>query len=69
MLTQFNMLCQESHLYYAWKMVKAKGSVGGIDGISIDAFDKERGKLIPQLAEELRNGTWKPQPYEEIAVV
>lgn len=68
MLTQFDILCQEPRLYFAWKMVKAKGSTGGIDGISIDAFDRERGRLIPQLAESLRNGTWKPQPYEEVEV-
>ena len=48
--------------------MKAKGSVGGIDGVSIDAFEKEKRKQILKLAEELRAGTWKPQPYLEIEV-
>jgi len=68
MPTQFNTLCQIPHLYLAWNMVKAKGSVGGIDGVSILEFEKEKRKEIPKLAEELKAGTWKPQPYMEIEV-
>ena len=48
--------------------MKAKGSAGGIDGISIDEFEKSKRKQILQLAAELKAGTWKPQPYLEIAV-
>lgn len=68
MPTQFNTLCQIPHLHLAWSMVKAKGSVGGIDGVSILEFEKEKRKEIPKLAEELKAGTWKPQPYMEIEV-
>lgn len=68
MPTQLNMLCQIPHLHLAWSTVKAKGSVGGIDGISILEFEKEKRKEIPKLAEELKAGTWKPQPYMEIEV-
>lgn len=68
MPSQLNMLCQIPRLHLAWSMVKAKGSVGGIDGISILEFEKEKRKEIPKLAEELKAGTWKPQPYMEIEV-
>ncbi len=68
MPTQLNALCQIPRLYLAWNTVKAKGSVGGIDGISILEFEKEKRKEIPKLAEELKTGTWKPQPYMEIEV-
>jgi len=63
MPTQFNTLCQIPRLHLAWNTVKAKGSAGGIDGISIDAFEKDKRRQIPKLAEELKAGTWKPQPY------
>lgn len=66
---QLNTLCQIPRLYLAWNMVKAKGSVGGIDGITIIEFEKEKRKEIPKFAEELMAGTWKPQPYMEIEVV
>ena len=68
MPAQLNALCQIPRLYLAWNTVKAKGSAGGIDGISILEFEKEKRKEIPKLAEELNAGTWKPQPYMEIEV-
>jgi len=68
MPTQFNTLCQESSLYNAWNVVKEKGSHGGIDRVTIQEFDKEKRKEIPLLAEELRNGKWKPYLYLEIEI-
>lgn len=68
MPAQLNALCQIPRLYLAWNTVKAKGSAGGVDGISIIEFENEKRKLIPKLAEELKAGTWKPQPYMEIEV-
>ena len=68
MPTQFNLLCQIPRLHLAWGLVKAKGSAGGIDGISIVEFEKEKRKEIPKLAGELKAGIWKPQPYMEIEV-
>jgi group II intron reverse transcriptase/maturase len=68
MPAQLNALCQIPRLYLAWNTVKAKGAVGGIDGISILEFEKEKRKEIPKLAEQLKAGSWKPQPYLEIEV-
>ena len=68
MPAQFNTLCQIPHLYLAWNTVKAKGSVGGIDGMTIIEFEHDKRREIPKLAEELKAGTWKPQPYMEIEV-
>lgn len=61
-------LCSEATLYDAWNHIRTKGAAGGIDGINIIAFHEARRKEIPRLAQELQNGTWKPQPYMEIAV-
>ena len=68
MPSQLHALCQISLLHLAWNTVKAKGSAGGVDGVSIQEFEKEKRKEIPKLAEELKAGTWKPQPYMEIEV-
>ena len=68
MAKQIDILCSENSLYNAWNIVKAKGAAGGIDGISIQEFEKEKRKKIPLLAEELKNGTWKPYPYLEIEI-
>ena len=44
MPAQFNLLYQIPRLYLAWNTVKAKGSVGGIDGVSMLEFEKEKRK-------------------------
>ena len=66
MPTQFNILCQETTLYNAWNIVKEKGAAGGIDGVTIQEFEKDKRKQISKLVEELINKTWKPFPYLEI---
>ena len=68
MPSQLHALSQIPRLYLAWSTVKAKGSAGGVDGVSIQEFEKEKRKEIAKLAEELKAGTWKPQPYMEIEV-
>ena len=68
MAKQIDILCSENTLYNAWNIVKAKGSAGGIDGITIQGFEKEKRKQIPMLIEELKSGTWKPYPYLEIEI-
>lgn len=45
----FSNLYQERTLLAAWKLVKQKGSSGGIDGISIDSFEEELGMHLAQL--------------------
>ena len=68
MSPQFNTLCQESTLYDAWNTVKSKGSAGGIDGMTIEDFNKDKIRQIQQLKEELLKGSWKPQPYLQISI-
>ena len=68
MPTQFAILCQETSLYNAWNIVKEKGAAGGIDGVTIQEFEKDKRRQIPRLAEELTNKTWKPYPYLEIEI-
>ena len=65
---QIDILCSETALYNAWSIVKEKGAAGGIDGMTIQEFDKEKRKQIPLLVEELKGGTWKPYPYLEIEI-
>ena len=68
MHTQFSNLCRESTLYQAWNEVKSKGSAGGIDGVTIADFNKDKINLIRQIQDELKNGTWKPYPYLQIEI-
>lgn len=68
MAKQIDILCSEITLYNAWIIVKEKGAAGGIDGITILEFEKDKRKQIAKLVEELTNKTWKPYPYLEIEI-
>lgn len=64
----YDKLCREDTLYEAWKTVKTKNSAGGIDGVSIASFDAKADVLIIELVNELKAGTWTPQPYMGITI-
>jgi len=64
----FNILCRETTLYQAWKRVKAKGSVGGVDGVTLLDFDKNKWSQLKALLDELKTSRWSPLPYWEIEV-
>lgn len=52
----------------AWQSVQAKGAAGGIDQISLEDYKKNGPQNLQKLSENLRNRTWKPQPYLGIQV-
>ena len=68
MNTLFDKLCQIQTLLHAWKVVKQKGSTGGIDGLSIKEFDENIGSHLNELQQELKAHTWKPEPYLRISI-
>src|SRR5260370_24401304 len=46
----------------AWAKVQANQGAGGIDGESVAMFARQADKPLRQLHEELRQGTYEPQP-------
>lgn len=64
----FDKLCQSQTLLNAWKIVKQKGSTGGIDGFSISEFDENLGSHLAKLQQELKAKIWKPEPYLRISI-
>lgn len=64
----FNQLCQYKTLLAAWKQVKAKGSAGGIDGVSVEDVDSRIEQVLTGIQDELRRGAWIPQPYLRISI-
>jgi len=55
-------------LWQAWNRIKKKGSSGGIDGVSIENFEKNLKRNLLQLGESLRRGTYVPEPAKQVFI-
>ncbi len=62
-MSLFERLCSEQILHEAWLLVKAKNSMGGVDGESVQSFEKEQHKNLSLIRNELIMKKWIPQPY------
>jgi RNA-directed DNA polymerase len=51
-----------ANLRAAWERVKANHGSGGVDHVTIEAFEDDLDRRLENLAEQLRAGTYKPQP-------
>jgi group II intron reverse transcriptase/maturase/CRISPR-associated endonuclease Cas1 len=62
----YEQVCQKDNLLRAWEHVKEKGSVGGIDGVSLDDFSSRLDENLQRLSDDLTSGAYAPQPYQEV---
>ncbi|NDY73829.1 CRISPR-associated endonuclease Cas1 [Desulfobacter hydrogenophilus] len=56
----------ESNLLNAFRRVRQKGSRGGIDNVSVDAFEKDLKKNLRRLRQDIIEGGYTPEPVAEI---
>lgn len=56
------------NLLSAWKIVKAKGSTGGVDQVSVHEFEKQESDLLSILHQELTENRYQPEPYKHIEI-
>lgn len=55
-------------LYAAWATVKRNGGSAGADHQGIKDFERDLGKEIECLAEELRTGSYRPRPIRRVYI-
>jgi group II intron reverse transcriptase/maturase len=53
------------NLELAWEKVRQNKGAGGIDGESMEAFEREAGVKLAMLQEELKTDTYQPQPVRQ----
>lgn len=56
------------NLARAWRQVKKNRGSGGVDGMTIERFDKNRDRYLDLLAERLRSGTYRPRPVLRVEI-
>jgi RNA-directed DNA polymerase len=52
----------------AWERVRANRGSGGIDGQSLQAFAQVAEAQLARLHQELKDGTYRPQPVREVRI-
>lgn len=56
---------ERKNLVSAWERVRANRGSGGIDGVSLAAFEKQLDAQLDRLQRELREATYQPQPVRQ----
>lgn len=64
----YNEVCRVETLLSAWTRVKDKGSAGGIDRVTIEAFEADLEKNLSDLSEQLSFRRYIPEPYQEVTI-
>lgn len=59
---------KQKNLHIAWKKVKENKGAGGIDGVSVEAFDEVAEKELETLHRELRTGRYAPIPVRRVKI-
>jgi hypothetical protein len=66
-----NLMAQivsRDRLNTAWQRVRANKGAGGVDGVSIDAFNEWFKPRSQAVLEQLSNGTYQPQPVLRVVI-
>lgn len=64
----FDQIASFEQLFKAWQNVKAKGSSGGVDQVSIEMFDGNSNEYLEGLRKQLIEETYIPEPYKSFNI-
>ena len=66
--TLMDKVCAPNTLALAWERVRANRGAAGVDGQSVEKFEAKAGAYLAELAEELREGTYRPQAVKRVEI-
>ena len=52
----------------AWKRVAANRGAAGVDDVSVQRFARQAPRYLAELAQELRDGTYQPEPVRRVYI-
>jgi len=64
----FERLLSENNFIVAYRRVASKKAIGGIDGVSVEAFGRRLHQNIRRLQREIREGCYVPHPVKAMHV-
>jgi group II intron reverse transcriptase/maturase len=64
----FAKACAAKNLWKAWKRVQQNGGGPGIDGVTIEVYERQIGHTLEQLRQQLVSGRYRPTPVRRVAI-
>ncbi len=61
-------VCAPKTLALAWERVRANKGAAGVDGQSVERFEAKAGAYLAELAEQLREGTYRPEAVKRVEI-
>ncbi|HOZ49333.1 MAG TPA: CRISPR-associated endonuclease Cas1 [Candidatus Hydrogenedentes bacterium] len=65
-MSMLSQVFSRESLEEAWDRVKANGGTGGVDGVTLAAFEAGLSQGLAALAHDLTFGTYRPLPYRAV---
>ena len=59
---------RSSTLERAWELVSKNKGAGGVDGVTIERFERMKDRCLKELAEALKNGSYKPEAVRRVYI-
>jgi RNA-directed DNA polymerase len=56
------------NLARAWERVKEKKGAGGVDGVTVARFEKDRERYLGLLHQRLKDGSYRPRPVRRVEI-
>lgn len=68
--TLFDKVYRDDILLHAYEMAEANGGAPGVDEVTFEQIEKDEGvaRLLAKLKEELKAGTYRPQPVRRVYI-
>ena len=67
-LGPFERICSIHQLELVFRVVKRKGGAPGIDGVTIESFEKNLLEEITRLNQEVESWSYQPSPVREVEI-
>lgn len=64
----FARACTAKNLWKAWKRVQQNGGGPGIDGVTIETYERQIGRALEQLRQRLVNRHYHPAPVRRVTI-
>jgi RNA-directed DNA polymerase len=61
-------VCRERTLELAWAKVRSNAGACGVDGITVECFEKDSQNRLLAVKEHLKQGTYQPKPVKRVAI-